>query len=89
MSCAAVWTNARVLGETDAPSVNARDTADGDTPARRATSFMVTFMGDAYFRLTAESIQKIWVLGTGGMIRDCECKGQELELGPRSSAIGA
>jgi hypothetical protein len=33
---------ARVLGETDAPGVKARDTADRDTPAACATSRKVT-----------------------------------------------
>ena len=35
-------TLARVLAETDAPSVKVRDTAERDTPARSATSFSVT-----------------------------------------------
>jgi hypothetical protein len=34
----------RVLAETDAPSVNVRDTAERDTPARSATSFNVIAM---------------------------------------------
>ena len=44
-SDAAVSTLLRIFSETEAPSVNVRETADVDTPARLATSFRVTGIG--------------------------------------------
>ena len=61
ISRAAAVTKARVLGDTDAPSVNVRDTADGDTPARRATSFIVTFMNDEHFWLKVGYILRVYL----------------------------
>ena len=40
-SSAAFSTRARVAPDTDAPGVKVRDTADRDTPARRATCVSV------------------------------------------------
>ena len=44
-SDAAVSTLVRIFSETEAPSVNVRETADVDTPARLATSLRVTGIG--------------------------------------------
>jgi hypothetical protein len=49
-----------MAGDTDAPSVNVRDTADVETPARTATSFNVTTIGPPAFSNPNPSHAFVW-----------------------------